>query len=391
MDRRVIIIVVVIFFFALLGFLAYNYLEIYQGKKYIAPSPEVSSNLYYAMEMWLRETGHNVRRENNFNMIQLAELTEKVIMVQSTAHRWRNTDEITQWIENGGYFIICLDMANNVLIDSLSGFLSGLGITAEYNQQSANRANRVTEEGAQEITNTETEEARRIFYEEPDYSDNDEERHLDFNSANEDINRAGYPVFYPRVSLKVDNENNFYLMKDSRDIIRLAEINMGKGALTVIGLPVFMYNYNLRREANAGLAWRLTGERTGQDNMGILFVRPQNRTADNQIFGAIFERGNLVPVFISAFLLIIAGFWMVIPSFGILLQEKKSALRPIKDRFTAEIQFLKKHHALFYYLDIYKREQKTDEDAKQKNKYNYRKIINAIKKAQENIYGTRKS
>ena len=69
-------------------------------------------------------------------------------------------------------------------------------------------------------------------------------------------------------------------------------------------------------------------------------------------------------------LLIILGFWMVIPMFGLVSEEKQRSSRPIKDRFNAEIRFLKKYKALDYYLDIYKREQKTKKDNEKKQEYN---------------------
>jgi len=343
MDRRFIIIAVVIFFFALLGFLAYNNLEIYEGKRFIAPSYEVSSNLYYAMELWLKETGHNVRNENFFSTSRLADTAEKVIIAHSSSIRLRNAAELVQWIENGGCFILCLDIADNVLSDNIIDFLSEFGITAEY--------------------------AQRV------------------QTLSENPDRESMPVFQTRVSLKTDNEENFYLMKDSRNNIKLAEIKIGSGVLTVTGLPVFMYNYNLTRDVNAELAWKLTGERTGSENMGILFARQQSRAGDTSVLGAIFKRGSLVPVFISAFILITAGFWMVIPVFGLVPREKKSALRPIEDRFTAEARFLQKHHALDYYLGIYRRERKTREDSESAQTYNYKEMIKAIKTEQEKIYG----
>jgi len=372
MDRRIIIAAVVIFIFAILGFLAYNNLEIYQRKRYTAPSREVSENIYRAMELWLKETGHNVRSETSFNSDRLKDITEKVLIVQSTAYDWRTTDGIKQWIENGGCFVLCLDLSNNFINDNLSGFLSDFGITAEYNQPLISFLNRTQEDEETEFLN--------------DITDNE-----NADSVNDASYVAENPVFQTRVSLIIENEEDFYLIKNNFDAIRLAEIKIGDGALTVLGMPVFMYNYSLTRESNANLSWQLTGGRTDADNRGILFVRVQSRNANNSVFAAVIERGNLIPVLVSVIILLIIGFWMVVPVFGLTLKEKTSVSRPITDRFTAEIQFLKKHHSLDYYLNIYKSGQKSEDENKKEKLYDYKETVNDIKTAQEKIYGIRKS
>ena len=96
------------------------------------------------------------------------------------------------------------------------------------------------------------------------------------------------------------------------------------------------------------------------------------------------ERGNLVPVIISSLILIILGFWMVIPVFGLVLPEKQFTARPIKDRFIAEIRFLKKYEALNHYLHVYEREQKCIRNecgSSEKEKiYNYQELINQYRR-----------
>jgi hypothetical protein len=44
---------------------------------------------------------------------------------------------------------------------------------------------------------------------------------------------------------------------------------------------------------------------------------------------------------------------MVIPSFGLVFGEKTSPGRPIRDRFLAEIRFLKRYRGLHVYLEVY--------------------------------------
>jgi len=370
MNKRLIIIAAVIFFFIILGFFAYNYLEIYKRNRYIDPSREALVNLYHAMELWLKETGHNIRYEVSFNSSRLAEITEKVIIVQSTAFNWRTTDGIKQWIERGGNFVLCLDLSNNSINENLSGFLGSFGITAEYNQPVITPLNRAVEyEDDTDI--------KEIIENEKD------------DSVNDEPDKTEYPVFQTRTSLKIENEEDFYLIKDINGITRLAEIIIGDGSLTVLGMPVFMYNYSLIRESNADLAWQLTGGRPEAYNTGILFVRQMDGTSYTPLFAAIFEKGNLIPVIISAAALLIIGFWMVIPVFGLLTKEKINVSRSINDRFNAEIQFLKKHHSLDYYLNIYQREQIRNEENTKEKLYDYKDIVNEIKTAQEKIYGKR--
>jgi hypothetical protein len=241
--------------------------------------------------------------------------------------------EIIQWISRGGFFIICLErhQEENIHLDE---FLYSLGITVRYNQSS--------------FTGTETED------------------------------KNTFADFQTRVSFLIEYDDHISYILDPVGIIRLVEVSIGSGALTVTGMPVFMYNYNLRREANAVLTWRLTGERISDDSNGILFIRNRNIQVQNSIFGAIMERGNLVPVIFSALVLIFVGFWMVIPVFGLVPIEKIKTSRPIKDRFIAEINFLKKYRALDYYLDVYEREQgkKTEKE----KTYKYQELINQYRR-----------
>jgi len=150
--------------------------------------------------------------------------------------------------------------------------------------------------------------------------------------------------------------------------IRLIEIKIGEGAITAADMPYFMQNENISEIKNAELTWMLTGARTDSNNRGILFIRHSIWNTSKSFFGAIMERGNLTPVIISALLLILIGFWTVIPGFGLVIHDKQRNSRPIKDRFTAEIRFLKKYKALDYYLD------------KKENGYSYRELINQYRR-----------
>jgi hypothetical protein len=140
-----------------------------------------------------------------------------------------------------------------------------------------------------------------------------------------------------------------------------------------------MFNNSLNRQPNARLAWELTGELTVENNKGILFVRSGGRYISKSLFGKIMDRGNLIPVIISAALVIFIGFWMVIPVFGLVFYEKQKSSRPIKERFTAEISFLKKYKGLNYYLEVYERELQHGYNYSKEEKYNYNEIINKLR------------
>jgi len=167
-----------------------------------------------------------------------------------------------------------------------------------------------------------------------------------------------------------DNINKHGLIiKEELKGINLAEIKIGKGIINLVSTPRFMYNRYLLDEDNARLTWKLTGGRTDETNMDILFIRRPNINESKSIFGAIMERGNFTPVIISALLLIFIGFWAVVPCFGLVTNDKQKNSRPINERFTAEIRFLKKYKALDYYLD-----------KKEKSDYSYNELINQYRR-----------
>lgn len=342
MGKRGIILTAMIIFLVITGFLIYYNFEIYPRKRYISPSREVSVNIYYAMEKWLKETGHNVNVMEYFHPNMLEKIQEKVAVVISGKIFWDEAEKILPWIEQGGFLVIAAEQENENC--NLLKFLSDMGITIEYDRQPQDEDVRQTARAG-----------------EPEL----------------------IPDFYTQISFLIDNDEKYFTIKDHSGKIRLAEISAGKGAITVTGDTVFMYNYNLEKEANAVLSWRLTGGRTYENNKDILFIREQIGMR-NSMFGAIMERGNLVPVITSSFILIILGFWMVIPVFGLVSAEKQFTARPLKDRFTAEISFLKKYGALNHYLHVFEREQKyisnEREISKKEKIYNYQELINQYRR-----------
>jgi len=328
MDKRLYICAAIILFLAIGGLLAYNYLEIVPIKKQIRPSTDYYNNNFYALERWLKESGYSVRYGSYFNQDDLDNITEKIIILPSWRSLWEETGKILPWIKQGGFLVLSID--NKELNDNLIEFLYDTGvIISEY--------------------------TGRVYGPETNIE---------------------YPDFDKNISFLIDNKTNAFIVDDNVSFIRLADIPVGNGGITVTGRPYFIHNDNLKKEINAALTWRLTGERM-TENDGVLIIRDQRETVSNRsFFGAIAERGNLVPVIVSAFLLIFIGFWMTIPVFGLVFYDKQKNSRPIKDRFAAEIRFLKKQHALTYYLDVYARENKNEISIKKEETYSYRDLIN---------------
>lgn len=332
MDKKFYICAAIVLLIALLALLAIKNLEIYPKKARVLPSREALSNNFYALERWLDASGRPVRVETRYDPVKIAAAPEKVIVALSSACLWENADEhIRPWMEKGGCLVISVDYSEGEIDAELLNFLSGFGI------------------GIMEID---------------DYE----------NFTSESISD-----FYNDIYFTVEGDSNIITVNDSRGNARLAELSLGEGALVVTGKLRFMQNYSLSRDINARQSWALTGARAGEDGGGVLFIR--DKILPKSLFGKLIERGNLVPIAVSSLLLLFLIFWKVIPVFGLVFEEKRISSRPIKERFTAEIRFLKKYGALGHYLETYKRELKllfleheTDKTLP------YRELINQLQK-----------
>ncbi|MCL2210106.1 MAG: hypothetical protein FWC19_08690 [Treponema sp.] len=334
MSNRIYISAAVVFITALLGIIAYNSLEIYHETEHLR---RVYPDRYYVLEQWLKETGNPVRVEHWKNLRALELIQEKTIVIYSSACRWEDAGEsLLSWVKNGNSLVICIDNQEINEIDyNLWPLLTDLGI------------------------------------------------YVNKTSYSGDYFRGDTPHFAWDICFDIDENTEISTMKDNKNNIRLAEVSAGEGKLTVIGYPIFMNNNYMEKEANARLAWELTGERAG--GKGVLFIRTVN--TEKSLFGKIIERGTLFPLGISVFLVIITGFWMVIPAFGLVFDEKPKNSRPIQERFSAEAGFLKKYRALDYYIDIYNRELQSSENnentesySTRMENYNYRDIINKLRR-----------
>jgi hypothetical protein len=364
MDKRFAICAAAILVLALLGILAYGLFEIYPRKTWVSPGMEASANPFLAMDRWLAQSGHPLRVEKRDRAAVIAASPEKMVIVQAAFCDWEKAGEILgPWIEAGSSLLVSLDPS--FYDEALGEWLTSLGIRVS-NFPGAKNA---------EPEETEPEEI----------ADNEPEGETAAKISDDDAKLI--PDFYYDIDFFVEPDRGIFTMKNRYGEIKLARLALGRGSLIVTGRLRFMSNRFLERDVNARLAWELSAGNTSAENPGILFVRDKRVTKG--LFGKIADRGNIVPLAVSAALLIILGFWMVIPAFGLLSGEKRVSARPIRERFLGELRFLRKYHALDYYAAIYERELKrknreTENSEMEKTEIplSYRNIIRKLRKMQ---------
>jgi len=373
MNKRLITCLVIIVGAAVAGYMIYTYFEIYPRKIPTAPLREVRINNFAALERWLLNTGRHFRVEKRGSPQQIAAAAEKTVLAYASFCTWENAGAILlPWIDSGGNLLICLDDRYDT-DDDVSVFLSALGIIIS-DPYSAESTEKSTEESAEELIEKLNGELNETAEEIDEHEETAETLEAQGESREESteaeaITETPVPQFDRDICFLFAEDaptETLYAITDRRGLVRLVQITIGDGTLTVTGKPLFMYNSRLEREINASLAWSLTGafihanDVDGADgvdgvnndeNSGMLFIR--DRSMPKGLFGKIAERGNFTPLILSALLLIIAGFWMVIPLCGPVYSEKKSTARPLRQRFLAETRFLKKHNALESYLHVY--------------------------------------
>jgi hypothetical protein len=332
----------------ILVLLGLSQLELYPRLRYAPASREVRANSFYALEKWLGSSGHPVRSvyragfsPDPAGFIRGLSGREGIVFIESSLFFWDGAGEsFLPWLREGGALILSLNPSwDGELEGDLLDFFDSLGIRVEDEASlpdpEEDEAETGIGPGAGGPGETEEAAASPLFHWRFRFSPAGE-RGVGRNTAGKD---AAPPVF----------------IRDGRGLGRLAGLSLGKGSLTVIGLPLFMYNNNLGEEANARLAWDLTAGKTSAERPEILFVRA-GRPA-RSLTGRLLERGNILPPLAAALFLILTGFWMLIPSFGIPRRENpEGGPRPIRERFRAEAEFLKKHRALGVYLEAYIRE-----------------------------------
>lgn len=320
-------------FVVLLAIFAYTNLEIYPRTVYKPPSRQVLANDFFALETWLAKTGRQVSMVSGGDVSRITGASEKTVFVQSSAFDWNGAEApLKNWMAAGGFLVVSLEPPLDE-DEELNAFLAGFGVSAGVSGDS----------GGGDSGSIPGEEDAGGIDETPPLSDPPPD--LD-----------ALPDFDGLVQFTITEETGepVFTIKEGGAIIRLIQIPVGAGALTLIGRPWFMENDYLGGEANARLAWDLTGARAQEDNPGLLFIRGRGKV--KSLFGKLADRGNLLPLGVSTLALIIVGFWMLIPPFGLVFQEQISPGRPIRERFLAETRFLKRYGALETYLETYIRE-----------------------------------
>jgi hypothetical protein len=313
---------------AVLGIIAYTKLEIYPLKKSLEVSREAEANDFLALERWLKAGGRLVRKIPSGSSDDITGIPEKTVFIQSSAFDWDNSDmdSLASWINGGGNLIVSLDYTPYGE-DPPGSFLSGFGVYVEAYPFEDEETSGDEDDASSGVINTggEIPYGEDAFFPDFDY-------------------RLRFKIFSPEEGAGHD-AGGPETFTDHNGNIKLVNIPAEEGRLTVFGDSDFMVNYNLRMEVNARLAWSLFGEG------GVLFIR--GRRIVKSFFGKFAERGDFVPLCVSLAVLVVAGFWMVIPVFGLVRGGEKSRARPIQERFRAEIRLFKKYRSLSIYLEPY--------------------------------------
>ncbi|MDR0688889.1 MAG: DUF4350 domain-containing protein [Spirochaetaceae bacterium] len=314
-------------FFMCLGFLVllvwagYTFFEIYPAANYRRPSAESRANEYLALDRWLQKTGHPLRTGTSGGLELPEALPEKTLLIQSSRFNWSGdvSGTFLPWVEAGGSLVIFPDLPwyGEKEAEGQRDFLERLGITTEKS-----------------------------------YSFDEEEDGAAPSDAPGETPTAAEPAFDYQVRFILEEKPGLpaFTLKDRRGIIRLVTVFRGQGSVTVSGVPYFMWSSALREKQNARLAWRLTGG-LDRENRGIYFVR--GKEPASVLWGKLADRGDITALGVSALILVLIGFWMVLPAFGRFPKDEERPGKPIGERFRAESRFLRKYGALDLYLTVY--------------------------------------
>jgi hypothetical protein len=324
---------------AVLVILACTRLEIYPKKINRGYSREARTDEFLALKRWLAGSGHPSRSIRRGSASLVAEQDAETVFIQDSAFEWEDSGEtLSSWISGGGSLIVSVETPPEK--NALGTFLAGFGIRPD--------SPAVPERGYR-----------------PDIPVPDFDRLVKFT-----LDETAGPL-------------GPELMRDENGLVSLVRIPLGKGSLTVIGAPRFMQNRHLEKEPNARLTWKLCGDL--EEGRGPLFIRDRGQVKN--LFGKLTDRGNLTPLLVSILVLILTGFWMIIPGFGVLKEDAAGDALSIGERFRAEAGFLKSWRALDKYLRVYLEElkyrgmepegeiKKIEEELAAKEKFSHKDII----------------
>ena len=314
----------------ILGIIGFLLFEVYPVSRYVPPSREALENEYLALDRWLTQTGHPVRIKKTGTAAGLRGAAEKTALIEAASFDWSGgaAAELEAWVRGGRFLVVFLDGSGDTGERTL--FFDALGITAAYGVL-------------------------------PNYHEGSRE------DGHEKVTLDGSAVFALN---EPEIPPGAVILRDRGDNTRLITIPLGEGSVTLTGVPYFMYSRNIEQRQNALLSWEMTGARD-PENRGVLFIRGERRRGSGSagmgageqdrrpdFFEKLARRGRITALVISILFLIVVGFWMVIPRFGVLERDDPGMGKPLRDRFLAEARFLKKHRSLGAYLEVYIRELK---------------------------------
>ena len=292
----------------------FSVFEVVEDERYFPPSREARLNDYLAMDRWLGAEGHAVRVVTRGNLETLKTAAEGTIFIQSELFDWNEAalEYLEAWVRSGGSLILCLGYYRSWDTDEELGlFLSRLGLEADTSWNT-----RVYDPLA------------------PSFG-----RNIQFIISEGET--AG--------------DNLTLTLKDPNGFIRLVQYTMGRGKIAVTSRPQFMMTLRLDEEPNARLSWYLlAGDASGRVNGDILFIRGERQ--GEGIMGRVFQLGNFAVIIISALVLVVVGFWSVIPQFGVIKGIEEKSGKGLTERFLAEGRFLARFGALDTYRNVYFRE-----------------------------------
>ena len=302
----------------LLAYAAYTLFEIIPATRHVLPSREARVNDYLALDRWLVKSNIPFRIESTGNLSTLYSAEEEQIFIQASLFRWSHeaAEYLAHWIDNGGNLFLVMDYYYERYDEELTMLLDEFGIEAVM---MATRS----------------------------------DHHIDSESWSGES-----PGYDDSISFEVKDDDALAL-KDHGGHTRLVQIRRGKGTLTVTGKPVFLYfSYHgdgpgINDAPNARLAWALFIE-PGASESGWLFIR--GATKVHGLFGSLWREGNLPVLLVSVIVLLVIGFWTVIPMFGLIRGDDERPERLLRERFLAEGRFLKRYGALDFYRSVYLRE-----------------------------------
>ena len=286
---------------ALLALAAWSLFETYPRARYVPPSREARVNEYLALDRWLGEQGIGVRVESRGDLDMISQTDERHIFIQASLFRWSFDAAIylVQWVEEGGTLYLVFDSYSELESYEILFLLEEFGITAEAGFPAYN-----------------------------DVSD--------------------FPDYDRRFFFEVAPDAESLSLKDRNGAVKLVIAECGRGKVIVSGEPHFLKSTSIGDAPNARLAWAIFAEGDW------LFIRGAARARG--LLGDLFRQGNLPVLLVSLLVLIVIGFWAVIPLFGLVRNDTEKPGKPLRERFLAEALFMRKYGGLNIYLEAYMKE-----------------------------------